>query len=267
MKSLKIFIPIILLAITFYYCSTVPITGRSQLHLISSADLNALSFQEYSEFLKQNKLSTDVQSTNMVKGVGLKIQKAVEKYFAEHNLSNELNGYAWEFNLIESPEVNAWCMPGGKVVIYSGILPVTQNETGLAVVMGHEIAHALAQHGAERMSQGLMQELGGVALSVAIQNEPETTQNIFMTAYGLGSTVGVILPFSRTQESEADRIGLIAMAMASYNPNAALDFWTRMAQSKSGGSPPEFLSTHPSDQTRIANLKEYLPEAMEYYKK
>lgn len=265
MKYLKILVPVILLAITFYYCSTVPITGRSQLHLISSADLNALSFQEYSEFLQQNKLSTDAQSTNMVKDVGLNIRSAVENYFAQHNLSNELNGYAWEFNLIESPEANAWCMPGGKVVVYSGILPITQNETGLAVVMGHEIAHAIAQHGGERMSQGLMQQLGGVALSVAIQNEPQTTQNIFMTAYGLGSTIGVILPFSRTQESEADRLGLIFMAMAGYNPNAALDFWTRMSQSKTGSAPPEFLSTHPSDQTRINNLKEYMPEAMQYY--
>ncbi|MDZ7622835.1 MAG: M48 family metallopeptidase [Ignavibacteriaceae bacterium] len=267
MKYLKLFVPIILLAITFYYCSTVPITGRSQLHLISSADLNALSFQQYSEFLQQNKLSTDAQSTDMVKTVGSNIKSAVEIYFAQHNLSKELSGYAWEFNLIESPEANAWCMPGGKVVVYSGILPITQNQTGLAVVMGHEIAHAIAQHGAERMSQGLMQQLGGVALSVALQNEPQTTQNIFMTAYGLGSTVGVILPFSRTQESEADRLGLIFMAMAGYNPNAALDFWTRMSQSKTGGSPPEFLSTHPSDQTRIANLKKYMPEAMEYYKK
>ena len=267
MKFLKLFVPIILLAITFYYCSTVPITGRSQLHLISSADLNALSFQQYTEFLTQNKLSTDAQNTNMVKHIGLKIQSAVENYFAQHNLSKELNGYAWEFNLIESPEVNAWCMPGGKVVVYSGILPITQNETGLAVVMGHEIAHAIAQHGGERMSQGLMQELGGVALSVAIQNEPQTTQNIFLTAYGLGSTIGVILPYSRTQESEADRLGLIFMAMAGYNPSAAIDFWTRMSQSKTGGSPPEFLSTHPSDQKRISNLKEYMPEAMQYYKK
>ncbi len=267
MKYLKIFIPIILIAITFYYCSTVPITGRSQLHLISSADLNALSFQQYTEFLQQNKLSTNAQNTNMVKSVGLKIQKAVENYFAQHNLSNELNGYAWEFNLVESPEVNAWCMPGGKVVVYTGILPITENETGLAVVMGHEISHAIAQHGAERMSQGLMQQLGGAALSVAIQNEPEATQNIFMTAYGLGSTIGVILPYNRTQESEADRLGLIFMAMAGYNPNAALDFWTRMSQSKTGGSPPEFLSTHPSDQTRIENLKSYMPEALQYYKK
>jgi predicted Zn-dependent protease len=267
MKFSKIFIPMVLLALTLYYCSTVPITGRSQLHLISSADLNALSFQQYSEFLQQNKLSTDVQNTNMVKSVGLKIQKAVENYFAQHNLSNDLKGYAWEFNLIESPEINAWCMPGGKVVVYTGILPITENETGLAVVMGHEISHAVAQHGAERMSQGLMQELGGAALSVAIQNEPQTTQNIFMTAYGVGSTIGVILPYSRTQESEADRLGLIFMAMAGYNPNAALDFWTRMSQSNTGGSPPEFLSTHPSDQTRIANLKSYMPEALQYYKK
>ena len=267
MKSLKLLIPIILLAITFYYCSTVPITGRSQLNLISSSDLNALSYQEYNEFLAQNTLSTNTQNTNLVKGVGLNIQKAVEKYLAQHNLSSELNGYAWEFNLIESPEVNAWCMPGGKVVVYTGILPITQDVAGLAVVMGHEIAHAVAHHGAERMSQGLMQQLGGVALSVAIQNEPQTTQNIFMTAYGVGSTVGVILPFSRSQESEADRLGLIFMAMAGYNPNAAIDFWTRMAQSKTGGAPPEFLSTHPSDQTRIANLKKYMLEAMQYYKK
>jgi len=267
MKAIKIFIPAILLALTVYYCSTVPITGRSQLSLISSSEINALSFQQYDEFLKQNNLSRDVQNTNMVKRVGLKIKKSVENYFAQHNLSEELNGYAWEFNLIESSEVNAWCMPGGKVVVYTGILPVTQNETGLAVVMGHEIAHAIAQHGGERMSQGLLQQLGGATLSFALQNEPQTTQNIFMTAYGLGSTIGVILPFSRTQESEADRLGLIFMAMSGYDPNVALGFWTRMSQSNGGGSPPEFLSTHPSDQTRIANLKKYMPEALKYYKK
>jgi predicted Zn-dependent protease len=267
MKALKIFIPIILLSLTVYYCSTVPITGRSQLSLISASEINALSFQQYDEFLKQNKLSTGAQNTNMVKRIGQNIKSAVETYFEMNNLSNELQGYAWEFNLIESPEVNAWCIPGGKVVVYTGILPVTQNEIGLAVVMGHEIAHAIAQHGAERMSQGLLQQLGGVALSVALQNEPETTQNLFMTAYGLGSTIGVILPYSRTQESEADRLGLIFMAMAGYDPNAAVDFWTRMSQINSGTSPPEFLSTHPSDQTRIADLKKYMPEALQYYKR
>jgi predicted Zn-dependent protease len=250
-----------------YHCSTVPITGRSQLKLISSSELNALSFQQYDEFLSQHKLSANAQSTNMVKRVGLNIKNAVETYFAQHNLSKDLKGYAWEFNLIESNEVNAWCMPGGKVVVYTGILPVTQDETGLAVVMGHEIAHAVAQHGGERMSQGLLQQLGGAALSLELQNEPQKTQNIFMTAYGLGSTIGVVLPFSRTQESEADRLGLIFMAMAGYNPNAAVNFWTRMSQSKTGGSPPEFLSTHPSDKTRIANLKKYMPEALQYYKK
>lgn len=266
MKYLKILIPVLLLALTLYYCSTVPITGRSQLHLISASELNAMSFQQYNQFLSENKLSTDAQNTNMVKRIGSNIKGAVETYFAQHNLSKELQGYAWEFNLIESPEVNAWCMPGGKVVVYSGILPITQNEGGLAVVMSHEIAHAVAQHGGERMSQGLLQQLGGMALSVALQKEPQATQSIFMTAYGLGSTIGVILPFSRTQESEADRLGLVFMAMAGYNPNAALDFWTRMS-AQGGGKPPEFLSTHPSDATRIANIKKHMPEAMQYYKK
>lgn len=267
MKAIKLFAPLILLSLIIYQCSTVPITGRSQLSLVSASELNAMSFQQYDEFLKQNKLSTNVENTNMVKRIGVNIQKAVENYFKQNNLSDQLKGYAWEFNLVESQEVNAWCMPGGKVVVYTGILPVTQNEAGLAVVMGHEIAHAIAQHGAERMSQGLLQQLGGVALSVALKDEPEATQNLFMTAYGLGSTIGVMLPFSRTHESEADRLGLIFMAMAGYDPNTAVDFWTRMAKSKSGGSPPEFLSTHPSDETRITDLKKHMPEALQYYKK
>ncbi|HEX7357091.1 MAG TPA: M48 family metallopeptidase [Ignavibacteriaceae bacterium] len=266
MKLFKIFIPIILLALTVYYCSTVPITGRSQLSLISASEMNSMSFAQYGDFLKENKLSNDKSAVDMVRRVGGKIQRAVETYFAQNNLSQELEGYEWEFNLVESPDVNAWCMPGGKVVVYTGILPVTKDETGLAVVMGHEIAHAVAQHGAERMSQGLLQQLGGVALSVALQNKPQETQDLFMTAYGVGTTVGVMLPFSRTQESEADRLGLIFMAMAGYNPNYAIDFWTRMA-AQSGGKPPEFLSTHPSDETRIADLKKELPEAMNYYKK
>jgi predicted Zn-dependent protease len=266
MKLLKIFVPIILLAFTVYYCSTVPITGRKQLSLVSSSEMNSMSFAQYTEFLQQNKLSSNKTDIEMVKRIGLKIQNAVETYFAQKNLSKELEGYAWEFNLVENPEVNAWCMPGGKVVVYTGILPVTKDETGLAVVMGHEIAHAIAQHGAERMSQGLIQQLGGVALSVALKDEPETTQNIFMTAYGVGTTVGVMLPFSRTQESEADHLGLIFMAMAGYNPNAAVDFWTRMA-ANSQGAPPEWLSTHPANETRIADIKKNLPEALQYYKK
>ena len=267
MKALKIFVPIILLALTVYYCSTVPITGRSQLSLVPASEMNAMSFQQYGEFLKQSKLSSNKSNVDMVRRVGGNIQRAVETYFAQNNLSQELQGYAWEFNVVESEEVNAWCMPGGKVVVYTGILPITKDETGLAVVMGHEIAHAVAQHGAERMSQGLLQELGGVALSVALANEPAETQSLFYTAYGVGTTVGVMLPFSRTHESEADRLGLVFMAMAGYDPNAAVDFWTRMAAQKGGAEPPEFLSTHPSDATRIADIKKNLPEAMSYYKK
>ncbi|MBK7379356.1 MAG: M48 family metallopeptidase [Ignavibacteriales bacterium] len=266
MKSLKILLPSMLLALLFYYCSTVPITGRSQLSLIPASEMNAMSFQQYDQFLQENKLSSSKSDIDMVKRVGVNIQKAVETYFKQNNLSKELAGYQWEFNLVESPEINAWCMPGGKVVVYTGILPLTKDETGLAVVMGHEIAHAIAQHGAERMSQGLLQQLGGVALTVALKDKPQETQNLFMTAYGVGTTVGVMLPFSRTQESEADRLGLIFMAMAGYNPNSAVDFWTRMSQ-MGGQKPPEFLSTHPSDATRIADIKNELPEALKYYKK
>lgn len=267
MKLLKISGTIILLAFTVYYCSTVPITGRSQLNLIPAAEINSLSFQQYDEFLRQNKLSNDAEKTSMVKEVGTNIQRAVETYFAQHNLSKELAGYEWEFNLVESPDVNAWCMPGGKVVVYTGILPITQDVTGLAVVMGHEIAHAVAQHGNERMSQGLLQQIGSVALSVALKDEPELTQNLFMTAYGVGTTVGVMLPFSRKHESEADRLGLIFMSIAGYDPNVAVDFWTRMSAMKGGAEPPEFLSTHPSDATRIGDIKKHLPEALEYYNK
>ncbi len=266
MKRIKIYISIFLLTLLVYYCSTVPITGRKQLSLIPASEINALSFQQYGEFLRQSKLSEDKEAVSMVRRVGINIQKAVEDYFAKNNMMNQLQGYQWEFNLVESEEINAWCMPGGKVVVYTGILPVTKDETGLAVVMGHEIAHAVAQHGAERMSHGLLQQLGGMALSVALQDEPETTRNIFLAAYGIGSTIGVIYPFSRTHESEADRMGLIFMAMAGYNPEAAIDFWTRMSQS-GGAKPPEWLSTHPSDETRISDIRKYLPEALQYYKK
>ena len=266
MKALKIFAPIILLALTVYYCSTVPLTGRSQLNLIPSDEMLSMSFQQYGDFLKENKVSSNQKDVNMVKRVGVKIQHAVEQYMADNNLSDRLKGYNWEFNLVQDDQVNAWCMPGGKVVVYTGILPITKDETGLAVVLGHEIAHAIAEHGNERMSQGLLQQLGGVALTVALKNEPETTRNLYLTAYGLGSTIGVILPFSRTQESEADHLGLIFMAMAGYNPNEAPAFWERMS-ANSGGAPPEFLSTHPSDKTRINDITGWIPEAMKYYKK
>jgi predicted Zn-dependent protease len=248
-------------------CATVPVTGRRQLSLISTNEINSMSFKAYGDFLSKHRVINDTKQAQIVKRVGLRIQGSVEQYFAEQNLSEHLKGYNWEFNLVDESTVNAWCMPGGKVVIYTGILPVTKDETGLAVVMGHEIAHALANHGKERMSQGLIVQFGGIALSQALKNKPQKTQNLFLGAYGLGSQVGVLLPYSRLHESEADHLGLIFMAMAGYDPREAVDFWKRMADLKEGQSPPGFLSTHPSDEARINNLKELLPEALKYYRK
>jgi predicted Zn-dependent protease len=224
------------------------------------------SFVQYDQFMKENKLSTNTAQTNMVKQVGRRIQNAVTTYFAKNNMSQDLNGFAWEFNLIENKEVNAWCMPGGKVVVYSGILPVTQNETGLAVVMGHEIAHAVAKHSNERMSQALVTQLGGQALAEALKQKPQQTQQIWMSLFGVGVQLGAVLPYNRLQESEADHLGLIFMAMAGYDPNASIEFWQRMSQN-AGTKPPEFLSTHPTDENRIQKIKSEIPEAMKYYKK
>lgn len=247
-------------------CSTVPVTGRQQLSLVSSADMLAMSTQEYSAFLKSNSVVPAGDSrTAMVKHVGGNIKSSVEQYFRQNNLS--LSGYSWEFNLVESKEANAWCMPGGKVVVYTGILPATGNEVGLAVVLGHEIAHAVAGHGEERMSQGLLAQLGGAVLSQALAEKPQETQQLWMTVFGVGVQYGAILPFSRVQESEGDHLGLIFMAMAGYDPNEALTFWQRMAQQSKGQAPPEFMSTHPSDESRIAKIREELPEALRYYKK
>jgi predicted Zn-dependent protease len=226
----------------------------------------AMSYQQYDDFLKEHTLSTDVPKTAMVKNVGQRIQKAVEDYFAEKGMTDQLEGYAWDFNLVEDEQVNAWCMPGGKVVIYTGMLPVSRDESGLAVVMGHEIAHAIADHGNERVSQMLLTQLGGMALSVALKDKPEQTQAIWMTAFGVGSQLGVLLPYSRLHESEADHLGLIFMAMAGYDPHEAIRFWERMSAMKGGQSPPEFISTHPSDNRRIKDITRLIPEAMKYYK-
>jgi predicted Zn-dependent protease len=270
MKTLKYFLVVVVIITSstlFLSCSTVPLTGRSQLNMIPSSEMLTMSFQQYDQFLKENKLSTNQAEVNMIKQTGAKIKQAVEKYMAANKLSDRLKGYNWEFNLVEDDQINAWCMPGGKVVVYTGILPMTQDETGLAVVMGHEIAHAIAEHGNERMSQQLLQQVGSVGLMVAMKDEPAETQAIWLSVYGVGTTVGIMLPYSRTHESEADHLGLIFMAMAGYDPHAAPEFWKRMAASKQGGSPPEFLSTHPSDQTRINDITSWIPEAMKYYKK
>jgi predicted Zn-dependent protease len=201
----------------------------------------------------------------MVKNVGNRIKDAVKEYLTQIGSASSLQGYQWEFNLVDDSLVNAWCMPGGKVVVYTGILPVAQDETGLAVIMGHEIAHAVANHGNERMTQGLLANLGSVALSEALKNKPEETKAIFQTAFGIGVQLGAILPYSRLHESEADHLGLIFMAMAGYNPDEAVKFWQRMASLKQDGGPPEFLSTHPSDAKRINQIKNLLPEARQYY--
>ena len=248
-------------------CATVPLTGRKQLSIIPESEVESLSFDSYKQVLKDNKLSTNAEWTAMVKNCGARIQKAVETYMAEHKLQNRLDGFKWEFNLLESSTVNAFCMPGGKVAFYTGIMPICKDENGVAVVMGHEVAHAIANHGGERMSQGLIQQMGGMALAVALKEKPESTQQLALAAYGAGSTVFGILPYSRLHESEADKLGLIFMAMAGYDPHEAPKFWERMASMNKGSKPPEFLSTHPADQTRINNLNKEMPEAMKYYKK
>lgn len=246
-------------------CTTVAITGRKQFTIIPDSEMNSMSFAQYSQYLDSSEVITGTKEANMVKSVGVKIQKAVEKYFDEQGMSNALDGYEWEFNLINEDIINAWCMPGGKVVFYTGIMPICKDEAGIAVVMGHEVAHAIAKHGNERMSQQMVVQLGGIALSKALEEKSETTRQIYMTAFGLGSQVGVMLPFSRLHESEADEMGLIFMAMAGYDPHHAVTFWQRMAD-LGGQKPPEFLSTHPSDETRIKDLKKLLPKALQYYK-
>lgn len=264
----KLFTLVVLSLLMFISsCQTVPITGRSQLSLIPSSQMISMSYSQYDQFLTEKKVSSDMPKTAMVKRVGRKIQKAVEKYFRQKKLSSKLKGYRWEFNLVDSKEVNAWCMPGGKVVFYSGIMPICKNDVGVAVVMGHEIAHAVAEHGAERMSQGMLTQLGGIGLAIALKDKPRKTQQLWMTAFGIGTQLGVMLPFSRLHESEADHLGLIFMAMAGYDPHEAVKFWKRMSANKGGAAPPEFLSTHPSDATRIKNLNKLMPEAIKYYRK
>lgn len=256
-----------LIAVIIYACATVPITGRNQLSLVSNAEIIPMATEQYREVIKKGPLSTNQEQTALVKQVGTRIQKAVEKYMAEKGLSSELQGFAWEFNLIDDPKtVNAWCMPGGKVAFYTGILPICKDEAGIAVVMGHEVAHAIANHGRERMSQGLLQQMGMSTLGSAMGANPSMTNQIFLQAVGVGSQVGM-LTFSRQHESEADKIGLIFMAIAGYDPQEAPKFWERMSAGSGGQKPPEWLSTHPSDQTRIADLNKAMPEAMKYYKK
>ncbi|MBW1616242.1 MAG: M48 family metallopeptidase [Deltaproteobacteria bacterium] len=259
----KILLPLLILITVG--CTTVPVTGRSRVNFIPDSSIMATSFQEYDKFLRENELSDNVKQTAIVKRVGNKIRQAVEKYFTEQGMTAEINNYKWEFNLVKGEDKNAWCMPGGKVVVYEGIMPAAKNENGLAVVMGHEIAHAVAKHGNERMSQGLLIQTGGALLSAATNKQSAVSQQAFMTAYGIGAQLGFMLPYSRVHEKEADYLGLIFMTMAGYNPNEAVGFWQRM-QADGGSQVPEFLSTHPSGATRISEIKAAIPEILSKYK-
>lgn len=264
MKELK-WILLLIVVLGLMQCATVPITGRKQLIILPENEMVAMSLTSYGDFLKANKLSNHTENTRRVKEVGARIAKAVEIYLREQGMESLIKNYQWEFNLVQSQEVNAWCMPGGKVVVYEAILPICQNDNGLAVVMGHEIAHAVARHSNERMSQQMVLQAGNIAAAYALKNKPEETQILLGTAIGLGSNYGVMLPFSRKHELEADQLGLIFMTIAGYNPEEAIPFWTRMS-SLSGQKPPEFMSTHPSDEHRIQKIRSLLPEMNKYRK-
>ena len=250
-------------------CTTNSITGRKQWILFPESTLQAEALTQYQSFLNQNKVvsANTNRDAEMVKRVGSRIANAITTYYKSKGQSSELEGYNWEFNLVNDPQVNAWCMPGGKVVVYTGLLAVTQNETALAIVLGHEITHAIAGHSNERMSQATIAQGLGVAGNIFTQNK-EKANAIFNNVYGPAASVGVLLPNSRKQEYEADHYGLIFAALAGYNPQEAIAFWQRMAKASQGSAkPPEFLSTHPADENRIAQLKKFMPEALKYYKK
>lgn len=249
-------------------CSRNPITGRNQLKLLPESQLQSMAVTEYQTFLSTNKVvsTSGSKDAEMVVRVGQRITKAVQDFYAQNGRSKDLEGYQWEYKLVDSKEANAWCMPGGKIVVYTGLLPITQNEAALAAVMGHEVSHAVFNHGNERMSQGLGAEAVGTGLQVALANKPAATQNLFMGAFGAGAQLGVLLPFSRKHELEADHYGLIFAAMAGYNPQEAINLWERMEKASAGQTPPEFMSTHPSEGHRIEQLQKYMPEALKYYK-
>lgn len=257
---------VLVVVLGMYACASVPVTGRKQISLVSNAEIMPMVNQQYADVIKKGPLSTNREQTEMVRRVGGRIQRAVEQYMASKNLSSELAGFQWEFNLIDDPKtVNAWCMPGGKVAFYTGIMPICKDESGVAVVMGHEVAHAIANHGRERMSEQMVAQFGMSTLSAMMGQNPSAGNQLLMQAVGAGTSLGM-LKFSRTHESEADHMGLIFMAMAGYDPNTAPTFWERMASQSGGQAPPEFLSTHPASSTRIADLKGWMPEAMKYYK-
>lgn len=247
-------------------CAKVPITGRRQLNLLPESQMMSMSLSQYQQFLSQTPpLPASDARVVIVRRIGKRLADAATQYLAENNASDRVADFAWEFNVVDEPTVNAWCMPGGKVVVYTGILPVTKDEASLALVMGHEIAHAIARHGNERMSQAMAVQGAGMTLDVMTSQKPTLTRDLFLQSFGIGSQLG-LLAYSRNQESEADKMGLVFMAMGGYDPRVAPAFWQRMAAQSGGQKPPELMSTHPSDERRIADLEAYMPEALKYYK-
>ena len=242
-------------------CTTNPFTGKKTMAFVSNDQLFPASFAQYNQVLNENKVLTGTEDSKMITRVGQRIAVAAERWLNANGYQGYLEDYKWEYKLIESEQVNAWCMPGGKIAFYTGILPIAKTESGVAAIMGHEVAHALANHGQQRMSSGILQQAGGVAVAVSSGNETSEKQQMWMQAYGLASTVGGMLPFSRSHETEADKIGLYLMAIAGYNPDEAAELWIRMKANSGGQTPPEFLSTHPSNDARIANLLELSPKA------
>lgn len=260
-KSVVIFGTILL----FLSCATNPFTGKKTMALVPNSQLFPTAFQQYEEFLGEHKVVNGTSDVQMITRVGQRIAVASERWLTANGHQGYLKDYKWEYNLVKDKTVNAWCMPGGKIVFYTGILPIANGETGVAAIMGHEVAHALANHGQQRMSAGLIQQGLAVAGNVAIKDEK--SRNAFNQYYGVGTTVGAMLPFSRFHESEADKIGLTLMAIAGYNPDEAAELWKRMKANSGGQAPPEILSTHPSNDTRIANLTKLAPQAKAEAKK
>lgn len=264
MKFKNSIVTLLVLAL-FLACATNPFTGKKTMALVPNSQLFPTAFAQYNQFLGENKVINGTTQSDMIARVGQRIAVASERWLNANNYQGYLKDYQWEYNLVEDETVNAWCMPGGKIVFYTGILPVAENETAIAAIMGHEVAHALANHGQQRMSAGMLQQLGAVAGNIAIKDEKD--RQLFNQYYGVGTTVGGMLPFSRSHETEADKIGIVLMALAGYNPDEAAELWKRMAAKSGGNAPPEFLSTHPSNQSRIENLKALAPFAKEEAKK
>lgn len=250
-----------LICILCISCATNPFTGKKTMAIIPNSQLLPMAFAEYDQFLTDNKVLKGTSDAEMITRVGQRISVAAERWLDANNYQGYLKDYKWEYNLVDDKTVNAWCMPGGKIVFYTGILPVAAGETGVAAIMGHEVAHALANHGQQRMSAGVLQQGVGLGVSVATKDKKPSEQALWMQAYGVGSSVGVMLPFSRAHETEADKIGLYLMAIAGYNPDEASKLWERMKANSGGKAPPEFLSTHPSNDSRISNLKSLSDQA------